>query len=54
MSSVVAGVRTTILTHEVDVATSRQGTAGLSIGEYCFVGSNARITLKEFVLSHLE
>jgi acetyltransferase-like isoleucine patch superfamily enzyme len=40
----VAGVRSTILTHEIDVTESRQVTAPVRIGAYCFVGSDVRIT----------
>jgi acetyltransferase-like isoleucine patch superfamily enzyme len=39
----VAGVRSTILTHQIDVASSSQQTAGTRIGAYCFVGSDVRI-----------
>jgi acetyltransferase-like isoleucine patch superfamily enzyme len=45
----VAGVRSTILTHEIDVATSRQTVAGVRIGDFCFVGSNARVTPGSFI-----
>jgi acetyltransferase-like isoleucine patch superfamily enzyme len=40
----LAGVRTTILTHQIDIAASRQGAAAVRIGAYCFVGSDVRIT----------
>jgi acetyltransferase-like isoleucine patch superfamily enzyme len=42
--TVVAGVRSTILTHQIDVVESRQTVAPVAIGDYCFIGSNCRIT----------
>jgi acetyltransferase-like isoleucine patch superfamily enzyme len=42
--SVVAGVRSTILSHQVDFGRSRSFSLPVTIGEYCFVGSNNRIT----------
>jgi UDP-3-O-[3-hydroxymyristoyl] glucosamine N-acyltransferase len=39
----IAGVRSTILTHQVDVYESRQVRLPVRIGEYCFVGSDVRI-----------
>lgn len=40
----VAGVRSTILTHQVNVYESRQTCRPVHIGDYCFVGSDVRIT----------
>jgi acetyltransferase-like isoleucine patch superfamily enzyme len=40
----VAGVRSTILSHQIDTAISKQTAAPVKIGEYCFVGSNVCIT----------
>jgi acetyltransferase-like isoleucine patch superfamily enzyme len=42
--STVAGVRSTILTHQIDVAGSRQSTSLVRIGDHCFIGSDVRIT----------
>lgn len=41
--TIVGGVRTTILTHQIDPAQSRQTTSGVSIGSYCFVSSNVTV-----------
>lgn len=38
--STVAGFRSQILTHAIDLKTSRQRSAPVSIGDYCFVGTN--------------
>ena len=38
--STFAGFRSQILTHSIDLAASRQVSAPVSIGEYCFVGTN--------------
>ncbi len=40
----VAGVRSTLITHGIDVVTSQQIANGISIGNYCLVGSNACFT----------
>lgn len=37
--STIAGYRSQILTHSIDLVTSRQGCKPVSIGAYCFVGS---------------
>src|SRR4051794_6487570 len=42
--SVVAGVRSTILTHQIDFGGSLSVSLPVTIGDYCFVGSNNRIT----------
>lgn len=42
--TVVAGVRSTVLTHQVDIDAGRQTVRPVRIGDYCFVGSNARLT----------
>ncbi|CAN5423782.1 hypothetical protein BH10ACT5_BH10ACT5_08870 [soil metagenome] len=39
----VAGARTTIITHGIDVATSRQRAASVTIGEFSIVGSNSKL-----------
>lgn len=39
----IAGVRTTILTHQIDIVTSYQTCKPVSIGAYCFIGSDCRI-----------
>ena len=41
--TVLAGVRSTILTHQVDTVRSEQTVHGVSIGCYCLVGSNVQI-----------
>jgi acetyltransferase-like isoleucine patch superfamily enzyme len=41
--STVAGVRSTILTHEVDPQAGRQVTASVAIGDYCLISSNVSI-----------
>jgi len=41
--STVAGWRSQILTHAIDVAESRQASAPISIGRYCFVGTGVII-----------
>lgn len=39
--STVAGVRSTIITHGIDVLSCQQRVGGVSIGERCLVGSNS-------------
>jgi acetyltransferase-like isoleucine patch superfamily enzyme len=41
--TVLAGVRSTILTHQVDTLRSEQTLQGVTIGSYCLVGSNVDI-----------
>ena len=41
--SVIAGVRSTILTHQVDTVRSQQILRAVQVGEYCLVGSNVQI-----------
>jgi acetyltransferase-like isoleucine patch superfamily enzyme len=41
--TVLAGVRSTILTHQVDTVRSEQTVHGVSIGSHCLVGSNVQI-----------
>lgn len=41
--STVAGWRSQILTHAIDIRLSRQSAASVSIGRYCFVGTGAVI-----------
>lgn len=38
--STVAGLRSQLLTHEIDFAVSRQGSQPIKIGDYCFVSSS--------------
>lgn len=39
--SIVAGYRSQILTHGIDIAEGRQACKGVAIGPYCFVGTGA-------------
>jgi acetyltransferase-like isoleucine patch superfamily enzyme len=41
--STFAGVRSVVLSHSIDLATSKQRAQPVSIGEYCFVGTAAVI-----------
>jgi len=41
--TVVAGVRSTILSHQVDLTRSEQDVRPVTIGDYCFIGSNAQV-----------
>lgn len=41
--SVVAGVRSTILTHQVDTVRSEHDLRAVRIGQYCLVASNVQI-----------
>lgn len=43
-ATTVAGVRSTILSHQIDVTDSRQTAVPILIGAYCFVGSNVLVT----------
>jgi acetyltransferase-like isoleucine patch superfamily enzyme len=47
--SIVAGFRSQILTHGIDVAENRQTSAPVRVGEYCFVGT-ACLLLKGAIL----
>lgn len=42
--SMLAGVRSTLLTHQIDVAAGTSGTSPIEIGEYSLVSSNVKIT----------
>lgn len=42
--SIVGGVRSTVLSHQIDFDRSIQTTRPVSIGDYCFVSSNVSIT----------
>jgi acetyltransferase-like isoleucine patch superfamily enzyme len=42
--SILGGVRTTVLTHQIDLEASRQRAAPVVIGTACFVSSNCKIT----------
>lgn len=37
----VAGYRSVLLTHSIDITTGKQTCAPISIGEYCFIGTNS-------------
>jgi acetyltransferase-like isoleucine patch superfamily enzyme len=39
----IAGCRSTVLSHQIDLASNRPTTASVMIGDRCFVGSNAAI-----------
>jgi len=41
--TVLAGVRSTILSHQVDLTRSEQDVRPVTIGDYCFIGSNAKV-----------
>jgi len=41
----VAGIRSVLLTHGIDLEVSRQRSAPLSIGDYCFVGTNCKVLM---------
>lgn len=41
--SILAGVRSTVMTHQVDTTVSAQDVCGVVIDEYCFVGSNVKL-----------
>jgi acetyltransferase-like isoleucine patch superfamily enzyme len=41
--STIGGVRSTILTHQIDLSDCRQTGRPVRIGAYCFIGSNVRI-----------
>ena len=41
----VAGIRSVLLTHGIDLEISRQRSAPLSIGAYCFVGTNCKLLM---------
>jgi acetyltransferase-like isoleucine patch superfamily enzyme len=43
-ATTIAGVRSTILSHQIDVSESRQTAAPVQIGAYSFIGSNVLIT----------
>jgi acetyltransferase-like isoleucine patch superfamily enzyme len=43
-ATTIAGVRSTLLSHQIDVADSRQTAAPIRIGAYTFVGSNVLVT----------
>jgi acetyltransferase-like isoleucine patch superfamily enzyme len=43
-ATTIAGVRSTLLSHQIDVGDSRQTAAPIRIGAYCFVGSNVLVT----------
>src|SRR6266567_6960277 len=40
----VAGVRSTIYSHQIDTNASRQTIVPVTIGDYCYVGSDVRVT----------
>lgn len=47
----IAGFRSQLLTHSIDLAVSRQSAEPIDIGEYCFTGTNS-IVLGGSVLPH--
>lgn len=50
--SIVAGYRTQILTHSIDINLSEQLYAPVSIGEYCFIGSGSILLKGSYFPSH--
>jgi len=42
--TIVAGVRSTLLSHQIDLDVSKQTVRPIRIGDYCFISSNARLT----------
>jgi len=48
----VAGVRSTFITHGVDINSSMQSTARVEIGDYSILGSNSKLTPGSTVPSH--
>jgi len=41
--STFAGIRSTVLTHSIDLKLNRQHSSSVSIGNYCFIGTNVII-----------
>lgn len=41
--SIIAGVRSTIMTHQIDVSLSEQSMGAVRIGDHCHIGSNVKI-----------
>jgi acetyltransferase-like isoleucine patch superfamily enzyme len=41
--TIVAGVRTTILTHGIDLRRNRQDSGPVKIGDYCFIGTDCTV-----------
>ncbi len=39
----IAGIRTQILTHSIDLVKNRQDARPIEIGDYCFIGTNCVI-----------
>jgi acetyltransferase-like isoleucine patch superfamily enzyme len=39
----LAGVRSTLITHQIDLLTNRQTVAGIAIGDHALISSNCRI-----------
>jgi carbonic anhydrase/acetyltransferase-like protein (isoleucine patch superfamily) len=50
--STVAGVRSTFVTHGIDVGTNAQMCTGIVVDEYSIVGSNAKLVPGAFVPDH--
>jgi acetyltransferase-like isoleucine patch superfamily enzyme len=42
--TIVAGIRSTILSHQIDLVESRQTVLPVTIGTHCFLGSDVRVT----------
>jgi acetyltransferase-like isoleucine patch superfamily enzyme len=49
----VAGVKSTILTHQIDLETSEQYVDSVVIGDYCFLGSDCRVVAGSTILSNV-
>jgi len=41
--SILAGIKTTLMTHSVDINESKQGAKEVIIGSYCFIGTDSTI-----------
>jgi len=50
--SLVAGVRSTLLTHSIDFATNRQAKSGIIVGAYSFLGTNCVVLPGTVVADH--
>lgn len=50
--STIAGVRSTFLTHEIDLSIPKQGAAPIVIGDYCFLSSNLVVLSGIAIASH--
>jgi acetyltransferase-like isoleucine patch superfamily enzyme len=50
--TIIGGVRTTLLTHSIDFRLNRQDSAPVTIGDYCFVGTDCTILKGSQLPSH--